>query len=92
MLLLVATLIHLDKFDLDSIFGWFWLIVYCAVPPVLAVLVWAQVRGAGAAPPPGRPDTRAAACRAAAPGAVMGGIGGVMYVEPSTARTCGRGR
>ena len=32
VLLLVATLIHLDKFDLDSLFGWFWLIVYCSVP------------------------------------------------------------
>ena len=28
VLLLVATLVHLDRFDLDSVFGWFWLIVY----------------------------------------------------------------
>ena len=26
-LLLPTTLIHLDKFDLDSLFGWFWLVV-----------------------------------------------------------------
>ena len=38
-LLLVTTLIHLDKFDLDSLFGWFWLVVYCLVTPLLA---WAD--------------------------------------------------
>jgi len=27
VLLLIATLIHLDRFHMDSIFGWFWLIV-----------------------------------------------------------------
>ena len=37
VLLLAATLIHLDKFDLDSLFGWFWLAVYCAVPLALAL-------------------------------------------------------
>ena len=50
VLLLVATLVHLDKFDMDSIFGWFWLVVYCSVPPALAVLVWAQARRAGRRP------------------------------------------
>jgi hypothetical protein len=44
-LLLVATLIHLDKFDLDGLFGWFWLVVYCLVTPLLA---WSIVRQARA--------------------------------------------
>ena len=43
VLLLAATLIHLDKFDLDSLFGWFWLVVYCSVPVALAVLVRRQL-------------------------------------------------
>ena len=47
-LLLATTLIHLDKFDLDSLFGWFWLVVYCLVTPLLA---WALVRQARAAGP-----------------------------------------
>jgi hypothetical protein len=46
-LLLLTTLIHLDKFDLDSLFGWFWLVVYCLVTPLLAFLVTRQVRAAG---------------------------------------------
>lgn len=46
VLLLVTTLIHLDRFDLDSIFGWFWLVVYVCVTPLLAWLVWRQLRDA----------------------------------------------
>jgi hypothetical protein len=46
-LLLSTTLIHLDKFDLDSLFGWFWLIVYCLVTPLLVWLIARQARAAG---------------------------------------------
>ena len=48
-LLLVVTLIHLDKFDLDSVFGWFWLVVYLCVTPLLLYLVWLQGRPSTAA-------------------------------------------
>jgi hypothetical protein len=51
VLLLIATLVHLEKFDLDSIFGWFWLVVYIAVVPFLAVLIFRQER---VAQPPAR--------------------------------------
>ena len=86
VLLLVATLFHLDKFDLDSIFGWFWLIVYCALPPVLAVLVWAQLRRpAGQAPAARRPIPPALRAALALQAIAMGGIGAVMFAEPSTA-------
>ncbi len=55
LLLLIATLVHLDLFDLDSVFGWFWLIVYMAVVPLLAVLVARQVRASGRVPQGTRP-------------------------------------
>jgi uncharacterized integral membrane protein len=55
VLLLVATLIHLDKFDFDSLFGWFWLTVYVIVVPLLAVLIWQQIRRAGEVPRSERP-------------------------------------
>jgi uncharacterized integral membrane protein len=55
VLLLVATLIHLDKFDFDSLFGWFWLTVYVIVVPLLAVLIWRQIRRAGDVPRSERP-------------------------------------
>jgi hypothetical protein len=85
VLLLVATLIHLDKFDLDSIFGWFWLIVYCAVPPALALLVWAQVRRPPAPSSTGSPIPTPLRAALLVQALVMGGIGAAMYVEPSTA-------
>ena len=40
VLLLVITLIHLDRFDLDSLFGVFWVVAYALVPLLLA---WALV-------------------------------------------------
>ena len=43
-LLLVATLIHIDRFHLHSLFGWFWVIVYALVPPALVFLLWRQLR------------------------------------------------
>jgi len=44
VLLLVITLIHLDRFDLDSIFGVFWVVIYAVVPPLLA---WALAEQLG---------------------------------------------
>jgi hypothetical protein len=86
--LLAATLIHLDKFDLDSLFGWFWLVVYCTVPLALAFLIRRQLavpaRSArlGATPVP-------ALLRSALgiQAVVMGAIGIVLWISPSSADT-----
>jgi hypothetical protein len=51
VLLLVITLIHIDRFDLDSLFGVFWVCAYALVP---VLLVWALVGQRGT---PGE-DTR----------------------------------
>jgi hypothetical protein len=40
LLLLVITLVHIDRFDLDSLFGIFWVVAYALVP---AALAWALV-------------------------------------------------
>ena len=88
VLLLTATLIHLDKFDLDSLFGWFWLVVYCTVPLALAYLIWRQLQvprepgGPGATP---IPELLRAALGIQA--IVMGVIGIVLWVSPSSADT-----
>ena len=62
VLLLAATLIHLDKFDLDSLFGWFWLVVYCSVPLVLARADPAAAGGAARARRAGRHADPGASC------------------------------
>jgi hypothetical protein len=47
VLLLVVTLYHLDRFDLDSLFGVFWLVIYAIVPPLLIWAIADQLRGPG---------------------------------------------
>ena len=47
VLLLVVTLYHLDRFDLDSLFGIFWLVAYVLVPPLLVWALVGQVRAPG---------------------------------------------
>ena len=86
VLLLVATLVHLDKFDLDSLAGWFWLIAYICVPPVMAFLLWRQT----AVAPIEREDERGADALAPAwlrallglESLVMLGAGVALYVAP----------
>jgi hypothetical protein len=89
VLLLVATLVHLEKFDLDSLAGWFWLIAYICVPPLLGLLIWLQLAVA--------PQSREAepGDRAIAPlwlrgllaleAVVMLAVGIVVYVAPAGA-------
>jgi len=47
VLLLVATLIHIDRFDMDSVFGWCWLIVYLIVPPALVFVLVRKLKVPG---------------------------------------------
>ena len=85
VLLLTATLIGLDKFDLDSVFGWFWLVVYIIVPPLLIYLVVEQVRSAGAVPEGARPLPPAARGILAIQGAVLLVVGGALFIAPEAA-------
>lgn len=85
VLLLVTTLVHLDKFDLDSLFGWFWLVVYSVVPPLLVGLVVVNLRAPGSA---GRamPDLPAGLrVLLAVQAVVMLAAGVVLFVAPSSA-------
>jgi hypothetical protein len=47
-LTLLATLIHLDRFHLDSLIGVFWVLIYALAPPVMLVLLIRQWRMPGA--------------------------------------------
>ncbi|MFQ3631906.1 hypothetical protein [Roseiflexus sp.] len=57
LITLIVTLIHLDRFHFGSddpltrTAAWAWLIVYAVVPPVLAILLVAQIRVTGGDPP-----------------------------------------
>ena len=85
-LLLVTTLIHLDRFDLDSLFGWFWLVVYVCVTPLLGLLLWRQrqatLAAAPAEPAPGRGIPRALALLLAIQAVALLGVGVALFVAP----------
>lgn len=85
LLLLVITLIHLERFDLDSLFGIFWLAAYAVVPPLLAWSLAEQLRAPGDdARPWGRLP---GALRAAliVEGVVLLAGGGLLLIAPGTA-------
>jgi hypothetical protein len=81
-LLLVTTLIHLDKFDLDSLFGWFWLVVYCAVTPLLVLAIARQVQAAGPVQRGLHPLPTAVRAGVALAGLALLGLGIALYVAP----------
>jgi hypothetical protein len=89
--ILVATLLHLDKFHLHSpvwsawVWAWSWLFLYVALVPGLIAALWAQWREAATEP------TRRAALPPALRlalrllGTLMLGIGAVLFVTPGSA-------
>jgi hypothetical protein len=85
VLLLVTTLVHIDRFDMDSLAGPFWLVTYCLVPLLLVVLVWRQLRESGGDGPPGPPLPPGLRALLALQGVVMLGLGAALLVVPDAA-------
>jgi len=54
-LTLLATLIHLDRFHVNSFIGQLWLVIYAIAPPVMVVLLVRQWRTLGVDPDRTRP-------------------------------------
>jgi hypothetical protein len=81
VLLLIATVIHLDRFH-EDLYGRFWEAVYLVVVPLLVYLTWSQVRRSGPVGHRGRPFPgwlRAVLCLQAL---VMLSLGGALFVAP----------
>lgn len=85
VLLLAVTLIHLDRFDLDSLFGVFWLVAYVLVPPLLAWALIDQVRRPGEDRHRDRRLPGALRSVLAVEGVAMLAVGAVMLVAPEAA-------
>ena len=81
--LLVVTLIHLERFDMDSLFGVFWLCAYI-VAPLLLVAGIATAR-ADAGGEPGRPLPGSLRAALLAEGLVMLAIAALMLAAPEEA-------
>ncbi len=85
VLLLVATLIHLDRFDFDSLFGWFWLIAYMIVPPLLVVVIARQLRHEGGRRDEHLPLPEALRALLALQGLTMVVVGAALFAAPARA-------
>jgi hypothetical protein len=85
VLLLAATLIHDDKFHKDSLFGWFWIVAYIAVPPLLALVVWRQHRVPSASEPPREPLSQPLRAVLVFEALVLAGVGVSLFVAPDSA-------
>ncbi|MDL1870751.1 hypothetical protein FBR05_00940 [Deltaproteobacteria bacterium PRO3] len=84
-LLLVATLLHYDKFHWRSVFGWAWLLVYVAVPPLLLYLLIRQWRSPGEIGPRLRPMPFWLRGVLFLEGLYLLGLGAWMFWEPAQA-------
>jgi hypothetical protein len=89
-LTLIVTLLHLDRFHffapeaLAGVAAWAWLIVYVAVPPLLALALWWQVQSAGALGGRGSPLPGLLRTIYAVVGLIVGIIGLEFLLFPAT--------
>src|SRR3954452_18269271 len=97
LLTLAATVLHIDKFHLQSEFaalpwlaraaGWFWLGVYVVIPLAMVVCLVRQERAPGRDPAPGHPVPMALRAALAVEAAVLLAVGASLWAAPSTATT-----
>lgn len=80
-----ATLIHLEKFHLDTFYGWFWVAAYAIYPPMLAVLFIRQVRVPGGDPPRVAPLPAWVRIILSTHAVVLIPLGAALFVAPSSA-------
>jgi hypothetical protein len=83
-LILVATLVHIDRFATDTARGWLWVILYGGLPPGVLLLLALQRRAPGAEPPFLRPIERRAAILLALAATVLLITGAALYAFPRT--------
>lgn len=84
ILTLILTLLHLDRFHLDSFFGWTWLGVYICVPAVLlTLLIRQQVLVRAPDPPRGAALARWLQIALGVPATIMLLLGVAMFIAPT---------
>lgn len=83
--LLVVTLVHLDRFHLDSLFGIFWVCAYIVAPPLLAYGIVRQREARDSGRDAARPLPAPLRAAIVGEGAVMLAAGVVMLAAPETA-------
>ena len=92
-LILLATLLHLDRFHLYShdfslrVWAWTWLFLYAVLGPALMAALWSQWRMPGQEPPVDRPLSGGLRFAMRLLGVAMLAIGIALFIAPVTAET-----
>jgi hypothetical protein len=84
-LILVATLMHVERFAMDTARGWVWVILYAGLPPGVLLLLALQRGAPGADPPVRRPIERWAIVLLALTAAALLATGAALFALPRTA-------
>jgi hypothetical protein len=82
VVLLWVTLVHIDRFHMEAVTGWAWLILYVIFPPSVLVLLGRQLRTPGVEPPRGAPISRPLLAVLLAQGCVMVALGTALVIAP----------
>jgi hypothetical protein len=81
---MLATLLHLDKFNFENVNGWLWTIVYVTVPPYLILVGFRQLRARGDDPPKTAPIQGWIVILVAVQAAIALVVGVLLFLAPST--------
>ena len=84
-LIFAATLVHLERFAMETARGWIWVILYAGLAPGTLLLVALQRRAAGGDPPVLRRIERWAAVLFALAAAALLVVGASLFAFPGTA-------
>ena len=85
VVLLVVTLVHIDRFHMDAVTGWAWLILYAIFPPAVVAILLRQVRVPGEDPPRDAPMPRALLAGHALVGGALALLGAALVIAPADA-------
>jgi hypothetical protein len=85
VVLLWVTIVHIDRFHMDAVTGWAWLILYAIFPPAVVVLLLRQVAVPGETPPRDRPMPQALVVAHAAVGSALALLGAALVIAPTQA-------
>jgi hypothetical protein len=83
--LLLATLLHLDRFHMDAVTGWVWLVLYVLLPPAALVLFLRQRGVPGSEPRRRNPMPRWAVLGLTAQAVLLLTAGAALFVVPNDA-------
>jgi hypothetical protein len=85
VVLLWVTIVHWDRFHMDEVTGWLWLVLYAIFPPSVLLLLGRQLRTPGTEPQRGPRIAPALLALIGLQGVVMVALGTALVIAPGDA-------